>query len=273
MDNRKANPDEIILRNRVSRFLSSRARLKTPLMAILRRFSEQRLPAVIFGGALRDLMVHGPTTEPRDVDVVVDGASVEELTRLFQDVVVRRTRFGGLHLNVKGWMVDVWPLSDTWALRSLGTGCGDFRDLTLTTFLNVEAVVVELTKQPQAGRLVYSSGFFEAIRTRILDINLEENPFPELSAIRTLVTASSLDYGLSKRLARYVVHHMNRVPLECFGQIQFSHYGRVKLDTETLHAWVKIIHGQMVTQSVSRVPTVPTQLPLWKEHPVSAEAA
>jgi len=239
----------------VSRFLSSRARLKTPLMAILRRFSEQRLPAVIFGGALRDLMVHGPTTEPRDVDVVVDGASVEELTRLFQDVV------------------DVWPLSDTWALRSLGTGCGDFRDLTLTTFLNVEAVVVELTKQPQAGRLVYSSGFFEAIRTRILDINLEENPFPELSAIRTLVTASSLDYGLSKRLARYVVHHMNRVPLECFGQIQFSHYGRVKLDTETLHAWVKIIHGQMVTQSVIRVPTVPTQLPLWKEHPVSAEAA
>ena len=79
----------------MSRFLSGRADLKTPLMAILRRFSEQRLPAVIFGGALRDLMVHGPTTEPRDVDVVVDGASVEELTRLFQDVVVRRTRLEG----------------------------------------------------------------------------------------------------------------------------------------------------------------------------------
>ncbi len=34
-----------------------------------------------------------------------------------------------------------------------------------------------------------------------LDINLEENPFPELSAIRALVTASKLRYGISKRLA------------------------------------------------------------------------
>jgi hypothetical protein len=272
MDSHKANPDETILRDRVSRFLSSRARLKAPLIAVLRRFRERRLPAVIFGGALRDLMVHGPTTEPRDVDVVVDGASIEDLTKLFQDVVVRRTRFGGLHLNVRGWMVDVWPLSDTWALRVLGVGCRDFQALTFTTFLNVEAVVIDLANG-RMGRQIYSSGFFEAIRTRILDINLEENPFPELSAIRTLVTASTLKYGMSKRLARYVVHHLTSAPLEYSVDLQLSHYGRARLDTETLHAWLKIIREQTSTEPVIRVPLEPVQLPLWRDQPVLPGAA
>jgi hypothetical protein len=272
MDSARANPDESILRDRVSRFLNSRARLKAPLIAVLRRLSERRLPSVIFGGALRDLMVHGPATEPRDVDVVVDGASVEDLTKLFQDVVVRRTRFGGLHLNVRGWMVDVWPLSDTWALRELRTGSRDFQALTFTTFLNVEAVVIDLTNR-RMGRQIYSSGFFEAIRTRVLDINLEENPFPELSAIRTLVTASTIKYGMSRRLARYVVHHLSSTPLEYFVEVQLGHYGRARLDAETLHAWLKIIREQASTQTVIRVPLEPAQLPLWKDQPVLPEAA
>jgi hypothetical protein len=272
MDSHNANPDEVILRDHVSRFLNSRARLKAPLIAVLRRFGERRLPAVIFGGALRDLMVHGPKTEPRDVDVVVDGASIEDLAKLFHDVVVRRTRFGGLHLNVRGWMVDVWPLSDTWALRELGIGCRDFQALTFTTFLNVEAVVIDLTNR-RMGRQIYSSGFFEAIRTRILDINLEENPFPELSAIRTLVTASTLKYGMSKRLARYVVHHVTSAPLEYSVEVQLSHYGRARLDTDTIHAWLKIIREQISTQSVIRVPLEPAQLRLWKDQPVLPEVA
>jgi hypothetical protein len=273
MDSQKANADELILRNRVSRFLSSRARLKAPLISVLRRFSERRLHAVIFGGTLRDLMVHGPRTEPRDVDVVVDGASVEDLARLFQDVVVRRTRFGGLHLNVKGWMVDVWPLSDTWALRELGIGSRDFQALTRTTFLNIEAVVIDLTNRRRVGRKIYSSGFFEAVRTRTLDINLEENPFPELSAIRTLITASTVRYGLSRRLARYVVHHLSSAPLECFVDVQLSHYGRARLGTETLYAWLKIIREQISTQAIIRVPLEPAQLPLWKDDPVFPNAA
>lgn len=273
MDSHKANADELILRNRVSRFLNNRARLKAPLIAVLRRFSERQLPAVIFGGTLRDLMVHGAGTEPRDVDVVVDGASIEDLTKLFQDVVVRRTRFGGLHLNVRGWMVDVWPLSDTWALRELGVGSRDFQALTRTTFLNVEAVVIDLTNHRRMGRQIYSSGFFEAIRGRALDINLEENPFPELCAIRALVTASKLRYGLSKRLASYVAHHVGTAPLEYSVAVQLSHYGRARLDAETLHAWLKIIREQMNTQAVIRVPREPTQLPLWKDQPALPEAA
>jgi hypothetical protein len=275
MDSHKANADELILQDHVSQFLSSKARLKAPLISFLRRFKERRLPAVIFGGTLRDLMVHGPRTEPRDVDIVVDGASIQDLAKLFEDVVVRRTRFGGLHLNVKGWMVDVWPLSDTWALRELRIGSRDFQALTRTTFLNVEAVVIDLTNRRRNGRQIYSSGFFEAIRTRILDINLEENPFPDLSAIRTLVTASTLRYGISKRLARYVVRRLSSTPLEYLVEVQLNHYGRARLDTDTIHAWLRVIRGQVNTQSVIRLPLEPepTQLPLWKDYPDTARVA
>src|ERR1019366_9137053 len=181
MDSHKANADELILQNRVSRFLSSRARLKAPLIDVLRRFSERRLYAVIFVGTLSNRL--------------------------------------------------------------------------------------------RIGRQIYSSGFFEAIRARILDINLEENPFPELSAIRTLVTASTLKYGMTKRLARYVVHHVTNAPLEYSVDVQLSHYGRARLDTDTIHAWLKIIRGQINTQSVIRVPLEPAQLPLWKDQPVTADAA
>jgi hypothetical protein len=257
-----------VLRARVSRFLTRKSRLKTPLRAALRRLSEKRWPAVIFGGALRDLMVHGSSTEPRDVDIVVDGASIEELAKLFSDVLIRRTRFGGLHLNVKGWMIDVWPLSDTWGLRELRIGSGDFEALTRTTFLNVEAVIADLAPFRNRGRRVYASGFFEALRTRTLDVNLEANPFPELSAIRALVTASRIKFHLSGRLAKYVVYHTARTPLEQFVDIQLNHYGSARFDVEMIHRWSKIIQDQVGTQSVVRVPThEPIQMAL----PFSAE--
>jgi hypothetical protein len=80
-------------------------------------------------------------------------------------------------------MIDVWPLGDTWALRQFRIGSGDFESLTRTTFLNVEGVIVDLSAPQRGRRRVYASGFFEALQTRVLDINLEENPYPELSAI------------------------------------------------------------------------------------------
>jgi hypothetical protein len=238
----------------------------------LRRVTDRKLHAVIFGGALRDLMTQGPSAEPRDVDIVIDGASIEELSVMFADVLVRRTRFGGLHLNVKGWMVDVWPLSETWAFQQFPIGGRDFEALTRTTFLNVEAVTIDLSANRRA-RKVNGTGFFEALRSGVLDINLEENPFPELASIRALITASKLRYGLSTRLARYVIHYARKTPLEQFVDIQFNHYGFVRCSTETIHNWAKAIADQMRTRSVIVVPRKdPTQLLLWNPAETTTKA-
>ena len=210
-------------------------------------------------------MSKGPSAAPRDVDIVVDGVSIQELESLFSDVLVRKTRFGGLHLNVQGWMIDVWPLSDTWALKELSICGRDFEALTRTTFLNVEAATISLSVQ-HGARMVHAHGFFEAIKTKTLDINLEENPFPELAAIRTLITAYKLNYALSRRLARYVIHYTSRTPIEQLVQIQFSHYGFARFDRNIIYDWVSAVRNQVGTQSVVRIPSgKPTQMLLWSE--------
>src|SRR5258708_33566009 len=230
------NPDVTLLRKRVSAFLLSKSHRRAPLINLLRRIAEQRLHAVLFGGTLRDLMRYGAAKDPRDVDVVVDGASVEQLAILFQDVLARKTRFGGLHLNTEGWMIDIWSLSDTWAVRERRAGAGDFEALTRTTFLNVEAVTIDL-KIGGNRRKLHSSGFFEGHRSQVLDINLEENPFPELAAIRTLITAAKLQYSLSNRLASYVIHYANKTPLEQLVSVQLHHYGTAWVDEARIHFW------------------------------------
>ena len=265
------NSASVVLRSNVTRFLRSKARLKAPLLAALNRLTDKGMQAVLFGGTLRDLMLRGPSTEPRDVDVVVD-TSVDELTRLFADILVRKTRFGGLHLNARGWMIDVWPLSETWAFRELNVGSGDFEALTRTTFLNVEAATVDLGRRP-GGRRVYACGFFEAVKTRTLDINLEENPFPQLAAIRALITASALNYGMSTRLAKYVAHYLRETPPEHFLQIQASHYGWIRCDINGMRKWSRIIKDQIGTQTVVRGLSVePCQLTFWYKDRRSVDA-
>jgi hypothetical protein len=250
-----------VLRKHVSAFLGSRAPHRAPLLNILERVIDQGFPSVLFGGTLRDMTVYGPSKDPRDVDVVVDGASIDTLAKLFADVLVRKTRFGGLHLNSKGWMIDIWPLNQTWAVRERRAGEADFEALTRTTFLNVEAVAVELK---EGRRQVYSSGFFEAVGNRVLDINLEENPFPELASIRTLLTAAKFQYSMSKRLARYVVYHTNKIPLEQMVSIQLSHYGIARLNEDRINHWMRVLSDQLATGSSLRVPALkPTQLTLW----------
>jgi len=258
--------NEHVLREHVSRFLTRRSRLREPLIAALGRLMERDLPAVIFGGAARDLMVHGSGTEPRDVDIVVDRTSVAQLTEIFADFLVRRTRFGGLTLNIRGWTVDIWPLSDTWALREFRIGSGDFEALTRTTFLNVEAVIVDLMPIRNKGRRVFASGFFEGVQNRTLDINLKENPFPELCAIRTLVTASKLRFQLTERLAKYVLRQFAKTPLEQLVHIQLNHYGCARFDTDTIYRWSKVIEAQIGTAAIIKLPVQePIQTKLWQE--------
>lgn len=259
------NSEPALLRGLISGFLRSKEKRRAPLLRALSRLKNSGFHSVVFGGTLRDLMVHGPRVVPRDLDIVIDGISVERLSQLFSDFAQRRTRFGGLSVNVRGWVVDIWPLSETWAFRTSNIAGRDFEALTRTTFLNVEAVSVDLTSRLGRARTVYSSGFFEGVRSRTIDINLEENPFPQLAAVRALVTAGSLKYSISTRLARYLVHHLSRNPLEYLVDVQMSHYGRTRLSVQALHRYRDVLHDQLASGLEIKLPiTDPVQLPLFE---------
>jgi hypothetical protein len=210
----------------------------------------------LFGGALRDLMVAGPSAVPRDVDLVIAGAQSKALEDALAVHVKRRTRFGGLHLGVDDWMIDIWPLRETWAFREQHVETG-FSMLPRTTFLNVEAVAVELAPRRGRRRVVYAHGFFEGVLDGVVEINFEENPFPTLCVVRGLITAARLQFRLGPRLARYVLHYSGLSSIEELVDVQRSHYGYVRASPDELHTWLAAVSDQ-----VSSRPCGPVSLPV-----------
>jgi hypothetical protein len=204
-------------------------------------------------------MVFGARAAPRDVDVVVQHGGAEDIERNFGPLIRRRTRFGGYVLGINGWRVDVWPLKQTWAIRSGIIHEADPRSLTRSTFLNVEAVAVSLRTHGARGRAVFENGFLEAVRTKSLDINLEANPYPALCVARSLILAATLDFSLSDRLVRYINERARSLDIEDLLRAQVSHYGFVRRYGEHLRAWLSLVrkHVHQGGSPGLRLPCVP----------------
>ncbi len=189
--------------------------------------------AFIFGGLLRDLMICGAHTEPRDIDVVVTNRSLEQLRTFLAQYIVRETRFGGLHVHIAGTNFDIWPLKKTWAFGHHLDLPPTLTNLPKTTFLNVEGLVSQLPKKGIVPR-VYEYGFLRAFNTGELDINLEENPFPALAAVRALLTAQRLHFTMSLRLSKYIIETVNLVGIDALIVAQRNHYADIILSSGEL---------------------------------------
>lgn len=234
MDSTITHNSAAVLRQRLDEFLAPNAGDREAMREVLCRFRECQCQSYLFGGLLRDLMVKGNDARPRDVDVVVSGASTLELERLFCQYLDRRTRFGGLHLKNKGWMFDVWPLEETWAFKHNPSQEVSFSELPHTAFLNVEAVVAELSGAPEQPRKIHDHGFFEGITNKVVELNNEENPFPALCVVRSLVIATDLGFDIGPILAHYILRHMNAIPVSHLMDAQLHHYGANKLPPDAL---------------------------------------
>src|SRR5882757_4862769 len=233
------------LRTKLTRFLSGtsgvRAAHRQALFEVFDRIKSNKWEAVLFGGTLRDLMLYGPGHSPRDIDIVISNVDADQIAASFMDCSSRRTRFGGLHLEYRGWLVDVWSLHDTWAIKNSGKFRADFDDLPRTTFLNVEAVIADLVPSRGKSRNIRDSGFFDAISQRLLDINYEENPFPTLCVVRSLITAARLRFSISRKLCKYLLHHAERVSPEELVDVQIKHYGTCTRKAEEFQFWLHAI--------------------------------
>lgn len=237
MASAKAATDAALVRKRTRQFLTDkRPRSRQVLIEKLSRFRTASFAAWSLGGFPRDLASTGRV--PRDIDIVVDDVDPEEAVRLIGGEVLRKTRFGGVHARLGLWPVDIWSISQTWAFREGVVRFEAFDDLPKTTFLNIEAIAVELFPRPgKRARRVIEHGFFEAIQRRTIELNLEENPFPGLCVVRSLVFAERLRFDLGSRLVSYLSHYMSRIDIEELLDIQKRHYGNMPLDADSLNWW------------------------------------
>jgi len=205
---------------------------------------------------------------------VVSNVSLEELRERLQKHLVRQTRFGGLQLHRDAWHFDVWPVDQTWAIRNDDSLQPCFDSLPKTTFFNLEAVAVEAWAASGSERVVYSGDdrFFHGMLDRTLEINREENPFPALCVVRSLVLASHTRFRLGPRLTRYLVTQREVLSDSDLSDAQQRHYGSQRIETRTMRFWLDHIAQAYDRSSDPRIKVlIGEQLPLWNEDEENSE--
>src|ERR1051325_4599844 len=233
------------LRKRVELLLNGRAKQRKTLVETIRHLKSCELPAFIFGGTLRDLMVYRMPFIPRDLDIVAETVDNPRFESLLRKHVCIKNRFGGYHLNVQGWQFDLWGLADTWAFKERLVSDISFERLPKTSFLNIEAIVVRIDTEPFKVRELFSHGFFEAFLQRTLEINLEDNPFPSACVLRSLIWASRLRFAIGPRLANYLVHYGTAVDTDELGNLRWRHYKRTTYSPSDFKNWLDSISEQL----------------------------
>lgn len=187
------------LRKRVHRFLHSHAHARGEVLETLARLN-QFGRIIVFGGAIRDLALHGNREFPSDIDIVVEAADVESLSDCMAEMCAIRNRFGGYRFSTFKWKFDVWRLEDTWALRE-GHVLGRTAEALLgTTFFDWDAIAYDYTNR----QLLIHEGYFDRLQIGVVDINLEPNPNPTGNARRALDIYRHGSAALAPRLASFV---------------------------------------------------------------------
>jgi hypothetical protein len=261
-----------ILRERLGRFFANRAHERRHLMDALSKLRGFAGPAFIFGGVLRDLMLHGSSISPRDVDVVVGTVDLTDVRAVFSENLTHTNRFGGLHLRVGGWHFDVWPLARTWALSQKIVVPSTFEALPRTTFLNVEAVAARLDTEDWQYREIFSHGFFESMLSRTVEINCAPNPYPALCVLRSLMIAARLNFAIGPNLVDYILSYSRELGVDALMHTQWEHYGQIFYRVHDLNSWLSSIAKQRTVSKRSRIklPTRDRQMALFQSRAAEA---
>jgi hypothetical protein len=182
---------------------------------------------------------------PRDLDIILGYVPNKELVALFSRNIRGRTGLGGLKLQVKDWSVDLWRLQDTWAFREKKVAGTGFSDYPKTTFLDIDAVAVELLSIRRQKRRIYSQGFFEAISNKIIELNFQENPEPAKCIVRALQIADRFAFRIGPKLASFIASYMRHVDVQELADIYQRRYSSAHVTADKLHNCMKSIEVQL----------------------------
>lgn len=225
---------------------SERFMLKGTLDAI----SEKLPETAIFGGMVREFALGNARSFSSDIDLV-SFASQADIYQAIKEFSPVKNKYGGFRFVVEKRIYDIWAFEDTWAFREGILKGNSFSDLFKTTFFNLDAAVFHLEKKE-----CYLSDFYQnSIESRLLEINLEENPFPEKMAQRAICMAIDKQLSIGPALAHYLLRNKNNsnhllsnlfiqglhAHLENNGDIKYR-FNLKTLFSDTLHIPLKAIY-------------------------------
>ena len=235
---------EFTLRKRLSRFINSRPKWRDQLDDVLLKFHDLADSVYLCGGAIREFLLND-AFQPRDIDLIVEDVDLKDLKGLFPVENVQINRFGGLTVVWQNWKIDVWPVSCTMAFTHKVFSNYDIDDYTKSTFLNLDAVAVQLFSTPGKKRKLYENGFFDAILTKTIEVNFEESPFPELCIVRSLQLARKYRFAIGPMLAEYISNRLEETNLKELEKVDRSRSLAPHFDLERYAAYIETIGKQL----------------------------
>jgi hypothetical protein len=188
------------LRRRIDNYIGSPSGKSADIARIISLLSRAG-NVLLFGGFVRDIALFGTRAQPSDIDLVVQVRPGAKLDELLGEMRASRNRYGGFRFSSGRWNFDAWDLEHTWAFRSglvPGTGVDA---LLRTTFFDWDAIAYDFERR----QLHCEERYFEIIASRIVDINLLDNPNPIGNAMRAIRILETGRGRLSRRLASYVI--------------------------------------------------------------------
>lgn len=185
-----------------------RSAIKNTLDSIVAQLPE----TVIFGGMLRDFALGRARVFSSDIDLV-SLAGRDEIAKAVACFSPTTNKFGGFRFSKDRQVFDIWAFEDTWAFRQRLVDGQELSDLLKTTFFNVDASAYSLTN----GRYIYSPVWEEGIKSRILEINLAENPSPDRMYFRAIKLACEKDFSVGPELTKFLLKNLNLRHLDRVG--------------------------------------------------------
>jgi len=191
----------------------------------------------VIGGLVRDIALYGVDDRPiSDMDLVVSG-DPRRLDKIAKSLDATPNRFGGYSVKSEGFKVDFWALSRTWARTAGHVKVSSLGELPQSTFFDWDAIVYIIsTKKTYA-----INGYIDRLNSRVLDINLLDNPSVKGNLVRALRRIMMWDARPSKRLYDFIDinagnYSWNEIVEAEFGAFQvrylegFSSYKQYKED-------------------------------------------
>ncbi|QVM93744.1 hypothetical protein JYG34_12290 [Pseudomonas entomophila] len=196
-------PNQSALKRRLDRYLwSNKSREMEALQAILAENFLSFERVAVIGGLVRDLAREGRYGFRSDVDLVIED-SKEKVKLLAERLGATPNRFGGYGYKNGPWKIDFWALETTWARQHVPMQT--LEDVLLGTFFDWDAIAYDL----RARKLICPDDYFERLKTKRLDVNLQPNPSPMGNLVRAIRRLVMWQLAPGEALKRFIDEHLD----------------------------------------------------------------
>ena len=160
--------------------------------------------AVVFGGWARDCLISdmfGYKFNPRDLDIVFDGISNDQLTSILPKTAILNI-FGGAAFKSANFHIDIWALSNTFLIKKFDLE-PRFEILPTTTVFSINSVAfapAQLWKEP----FLIDAGFANAVDHELIAFRSSTIPFPKIQVARAATYAAKFGYKLDRQLIEFI---------------------------------------------------------------------